>query len=273
MAADAAGNDLTAVGVPLTGALFFAPYGTTLPTPAEMFAYGFAPDAGAWTPLGLFKPDGGFEWTMEPEGDALTFYQFGYTLPNGLAKCELKVVLAQTDDIVRGVAYGKTPDAYGYLTIDAGGHATQYSLYALESFRNGVIRRRLAGTATVQTVKETKSEPGNPNAYEVVFKIDRDARLNNEHLGDALIPLDATPAPFVGSVLPAGQSVGEDVVISGRYFTGMTGVTIDGVAVVSPLLVSDAAIAATIPAGAAGASAVVVTTADGSSNSYSYTVV
>lgn len=80
--------------------------------------------------------------------------------------------------------------------------------------------------------------------------------------------------PQIISVLPAGQGVGDIVVIHGRYFTGATAVSIDGVAAFSgATVVDDRTIAVEIPVGAAGASAVTVTTPAGTSPALSYTVV
>lgn len=189
MAADSAGNDIAAVGLPVTGTVAAALKSavTTLPTPTELKSTSYALPV-AFSKLGLFTTDGGPEWTMEADGDPIEFFQMGYTIPSGLAKCELKVVLAQTDTTVIPIVYGKTPDANGYFTIDAGGHATVFTLYEEVIFKNGVIRRRVAGHATVKSVKEIKAERGAVLGYEVTFNVDRDSRLNNEHLGQCLIP-------------------------------------------------------------------------------------
>lgn len=54
--------------------------------------------------------------------------------------------------------------------------------------------------------------------------------------------------PVIESITPAGQAIGEHVYIEGVRFTGLTGITIDSEAVVSPVLVNDGLIDATIPA-------------------------
>lgn len=86
-------------------------------------------------------------------------------------------------------------------------------------------------------------------------------------------PVNDDAAPGIVSITPAGQSIGEEVIIKGVGFTGMTGITIDGAAVVTPTLVDDRHIIAKIPVGAAGPAPVIVTTADGPSTALSYTVV
>jgi len=86
-------------------------------------------------------------------------------------------------------------------------------------------------------------------------------------------PVNEALVPGIVSALPAGQSVGEEIVIHGVAFTGLTGVTIDGIAVVTPQLVDDRNIIAKIPVAAAGAAAIIVTTAEGASTAVNYTVV
>lgn len=79
--------------------------------------------------------------------------------------------------------------------------------------------------------------------------------------------------PGIITALPAGKSVGDYLQIHGRNFTGMTGVTIDGIAVVAPELVDDRNIIAKVPVAAAGSAPIVVTTPEGASVARAYTVV
>lgn len=189
MAADAQGNDILAVGVPITGSLGFAPGGTTLPTPAEGGDPAFTLPV-AFKKAGLFKEDGGFEWTLEADGDPITFMQEGYSIPSGLANADLVATLAQYDERVRQLAWGKTPDANGFITIDAGGHALEFVIFTEEIFKNGVIRRRVA-EVSVRSVKVDKTERGTPNGTAITFRAKRHPSLNNEHIGEWLIAPDA----------------------------------------------------------------------------------
>lgn len=192
MTADAQGNDILAVGVPVTGFLGFAPSGTTLPTPTE----GADPDfvlPVAFKKAGLLKEDGGFEWTLEADGDPIVFWQDGYSIPSGLANATLAATLAQYDETVRQLAYGKTPDANGYITIDAGGHALEFVVFTEEIFKNGAIRRRVA-ECTVKTAKVDKSERGSVNGTALEFGAKRSPRLNNEHIGEWWIPAETAAA-------------------------------------------------------------------------------
>lgn len=77
--------------------------------------------------------------------------------------------------------------------------------------------------------------------------------------------------PTITSVLPSGETVGEMVVITGQFFTGTTGITMDGETVVEYEIISDSTIAMTIPASVTGAADVVVTNATGASDAYAYT--
>ena len=85
--------------------------------------------------------------------------------------------------------------------------------------------------------------------------------------------LAAPGVPVIASVTPAGQSVGKQVLISGTGFASMVSGTIDGAAIVSYTVVDDRNLVATIPAGAVGASNVIITNSAGASAALSYTVV
>lgn len=188
MAADANGNDITAVAVPVTGNLGVAPFGTTFPTPVEGAAADLVLDP-SFKKLGLVKTDGGPQWAWAANGDPITFWQSGYSIPTGLADVTLTVSLAQTDETVRSIIYGKTADANGYITVDGGGNATQYVLFTEEIFKNGVIRRRVAPNAQVTSVTEDQSTQGDVLGYQVVFTIDRSDLVDGEHFGEWLIPV------------------------------------------------------------------------------------
>lgn len=87
--------------------------------------------------------------------------------------------------------------------------------------------------------------------------------------------------PTITSILPAGESIGEHVTITGTRFmaggvaivTGASGVTVGGVNATDYTVVSKTQIVATIPAGTSGAEDVVVTNTTGASAATSYTVV
>lgn len=274
MAADSFGNDVTAVGVPVTGHIGIAPFGTAVPTPSAGASRTLSLAATYKLP-GLLTEDGGFEWSMEADGDPIVFWQEGFSLPSGLANVELKVKFAQTDDIVRSIIRGKTADVNGYITIDGGGTSAKYVIFTEEIFKNGVIRRRVAANVSISTVAEDKSERGSVLGYEVTFKIDRSAELANEHIGEWLIPAatSVTTIPTISAVegTPNPAGAGEMVTITGTAFATASAVTFAGTAASDFDVVSATQIDAVLPAGAAGPVSVVVTNPVGPSAPFSYT--
>ena len=187
MPADSFGNDVSAVGVPVTGHMGVAPFGTAVPTPVEGAATTYVLPVAYQLP-GLLTEDGGFEWSMEADGDPIEFWQEGFSIPSGLANVTLKVKYAQTDETVRGIIRGKTADANGYITIDGGGTSAKYVIFTEEIFKSGLIRRRVAANASIESVSEDKSERGSVLGYEVVYSIARSPELANDHIGEWLIP-------------------------------------------------------------------------------------
>lgn len=198
MAADSQGNDITAVGIPISGSVGIAPSTTALLTPEAGAEYDLEL-AAAFRKLGLFTEDGGHTWTLEADGDPIVFYQDGYSIPSGLANATLVVKLAQYDALAQELLSGAVPDANGYILIDAAGHSTEYRLFSEEIFKNGVIRRRQAGKATITGVAVDQSTRGEVNGMEVTFKIDRSADLSNNHLGEWLIKPGTGVAQGAGS--------------------------------------------------------------------------
>jgi hypothetical protein len=188
MTADASGNDILAVGVPLGGFIGVGPFGTTLPDPED----GADPDLVvnvAIKKLGLLKTDGGPQFAWAADGDPLEFWQPGYTIPTGLANVTLTLSAAEAlADQVRAIVAGATPDANGYTEIDGGGHATQYVIFTAEIFKSGAIRRRAAANATLQSTTEDQSTRGDILGEQLVFKIDRSPVFNNNHFGEWVLP-------------------------------------------------------------------------------------
>jgi hypothetical protein len=270
MAADAFGNDVTAVGVPVAGFLGYAPAGTTFPTPAGGVSTSLSLDP-AFQKIGLIVEDGGFQWTEEPNGDPITFWQDGYSIPSGLANVQLVAKAAQYNEIVRKVTYGQTADANGYITIDGGGHADVYVLFTEEIFANGVIRRRVAPSCTVTGVKRDQSARGQANGTELTFTVARTSLLGNKHIGEWLIPAPAQAVANVTAATPTAAAAGTLVTITGTGFTAATGVKFGATAALLFIVDSDTQIRAVVPPGTAGAANVTVQNAAGNSNSLTYT--
>ena len=269
MTADAFGNDVTAVGIPVTGFLGFAPADTIFPSSVEGAAPAFTLPV-AFKKAGLLTEDGGFEWTLEPDGDPIKFWQEGYSIPSGLANVTLVAKLAQYDAIVRELAYGKTADANGYITIDGGGHATEFVAFTEEIFKNGVIRRRIA-EVTVTGIAIDKSERGSVNGTQITFSARRSAELGNEHIGEWLIAATSAVVPTVTGALPADAVAGSEVTITGTDFIGASEVKFGASNAASFAVDSATQIRAIMPPGAVGAANITVTTGAGTSAAFTYT--
>ncbi|QYF98908.1 hypothetical protein [Microbacterium sp. PAMC21962] len=163
MTADAEGNDLGAVGVPITG------FAAVQLTGGPSFV---SSAAGAATPLvlpagyqkvGLFKVDGGPQDGGDA-GDKIEFFQQGYKL-SGDDQPTVQINLAQFDALVRKLLTGQTPDANGMVTIKALTPDTVFPLFVATKFKNGWSRRRngLARISAVEIDKETRGEVNGRN--------------------------------------------------------------------------------------------------------------
>lgn len=187
MAADSAGNDILAVGIPITGLFGFAPTGTTLPTAVE----GNDPDyvlPVAFKKAGLAKVDGGPQMAWAASGDPIEFWQAGYSIPSGLADVTFTATYAQTDPFIRELIYGIVPDANNMIIVDGGGHSVEKILWTEEIFKNGAIRRRCAPKTGIKSVTEDKSTRGEVLGYTVVHEIKRSALYANKHFAEWVIP-------------------------------------------------------------------------------------
>lgn len=184
--ADAAGNTLARVGVPVTGKAAIAPFGTTIPTPEQGKAPALELDQ-AFKTLGLRTTDGAPEYTLEADGDPIEFYEDGYQIPSGKGKATVVMKLAETSDLVRELIAGKKPDANGYIEYDAAGHATRYVLYTENVYKNGVVERRIAPNVQITSVKEDKPERGSVRGYEVTFTLATSQAVGGKHFGEWLI--------------------------------------------------------------------------------------
>ena len=200
MAADQAGNDVTLVGIPVTGFMAYAiGHEVAIPTPVE----GKAPTvtlAQGFVKVGLLTEDGGFEWDEEPDGDPIVFWQDGYQVPTGKGNATLKFTTAENSAVARKLRTGTTPDANGYLTVDAGGTKPKITVYTEEIYANGAIRRRVA-RGQVSTAKVAKSERGSVQGTEFEISALKHADFTSTdnptggHYGEWVINPDAVVVP------------------------------------------------------------------------------
>jgi hypothetical protein len=185
--ADSAGNDITLVGVAVTGAIAIAPFGTTLPTALELMDDEYTLPV-AFKKIGLVKNGSGPQLAWGPTGDPIEFWQAGYEIPSGDADATLTVTAAEAlSPIVREIVAGAAVAA-GITDVDAGGHATQYVVYTEEIFKTGAIRRRVNANSTLRSTTEDQNNRGEVVGQQLVFAYGVSAEHGNKHFREAVIP-------------------------------------------------------------------------------------
>ena len=126
---------------------------------------------------------------------------------------------------------------------------------------------------------------GGPEAFQglAIISVDRandgvkDADAQTYSLmGDGVLlaitnPGVAATAPTIISASPSGAGVGAQVALSGSAFTGLTTLTIGGVAVPTRTVLSDQSVVFVVPAGSAGSAPIIATNAVGASAAFAYT--
>lgn len=209
MAADAEGNDIGAVGVPITG---FAAVQLP-PTTGDFTPLFVDSEEGAATPLtlptgyvkvGLFTQDGGPQEGGDA-GDAIEFFQQGYKAP-GDDQPNIVITLAEFSAIVRRLTTGQTPDENGMIVVKGLTPDHTFPLFVATRFKNGWSRRR-NGFARISAIEVSQETRGEVNGRAVTF----DWIFNDEIGGfyrDWLVP----PAGSGAQTLTATQSqIGQPV--------------------------------------------------------------
>jgi hypothetical protein len=118
------------------------------------------------------------------------------------------------------------------------------------------------------TVSKTRQNTG-PGGEIELFGFTLSGKGSYEEIANPFTGWGAT-APLVAAVTPEGAAEGDLVTISGSGLLGATSVTIGGVEV-EFLPISAATVVASVPAGVAGSTPVIVTTPGGASTAFSYT--
>ena len=159
MAADAAGNDLSAVGIPITGflAVCFEVTQANVLDDKKLGEAKIGLEASKWKYAGLFKDDGGIEPGSESE-DAVEFFQQGYQL-NGLRTDTIKVSLAEDNPVVRRLVKGQEPNSDGVIYADSSNPDQTFLALSMTEFKNGAQERR-HGLARVSEIEVDKEERG-----------------------------------------------------------------------------------------------------------------
>ncbi|APZ81754.1 hypothetical protein NCPPB3778_12 [Rathayibacter phage NCPPB3778] len=166
MSADSQGNDLAAVGIPVTGLAAFAPLDVA--NVVAKAALGAAPLVlpTAFKKLGLYKEDGGPQDSRD-SGDAIKFFQKGYQL-SGEDERSVVIGLAEQNANVLSLIEGRTPDANGVIEVSSSLPDNQFILLVVTKYRNGREVRRI-GAARVTSVEPDQQERGSVEGAAVTF--------------------------------------------------------------------------------------------------------
>ncbi|NMW88051.1 hypothetical protein [Mobiluncus curtisii] len=203
MAADKQGNDLSKVGIPVTGGVAVQLDGTPVfLTPEEGKKTPLQVPA-AYTYIGLITEDGGPEETAEG-GDAIKFWQDGYTL-TGSDTLKVAVELAEMNPTVQNLITGKTPDANGCIKIDSAHSNKKYPLFVGIEYKNG-MQRRMNGMASIESVEVGQSSRGEVTGRKVTFTWEREPAIGNAYYLEWWINADGTPMTKETTPVSGGAS-------------------------------------------------------------------
>lgn len=195
MTADSQGNDLEAVGVPITGVAAFAPIAAeNVIEKADLGASPLVLPVAAKR-LGLFKVDGGPAPARET-GDAIEFFQKGYTLA-GDGTRSVVVSLAEQNPNVQALIEGAEPDENGVIEVSSSLPDNRFIFYTVTRYRSGKEKRQ-EGVASVTAVEPDQQTRGEVEGQAVTFTWQEDPLFNN--------------APFWqwGPAVPGAPVPGED---------------------------------------------------------------
>lgn len=166
MAADEQGNDLGAVGVPITGLASFAPVDmTNRIAEADLGASPLVVPAGHKR-LGLYKTDGGPQDGWDTD-DAIEFFQKGYTL-SGDGTRSVQISVAEDNDNVLALTEGIAPDENGIIKVSSSLPDNLFILLVVTRYRNGKERRR-EGVASLTAVEPDQEERGSVAGKKLTF--------------------------------------------------------------------------------------------------------
>lgn len=175
MTADAVGNDLDAVGVPITGLAAFAPVAAeNVIAKNELGASPLVLPA-AFKRLGLYKQDGGPADTRDSD-DAIEFFQTGYAIA-GNGTRTVQIGLAEQNPAVQELIEGATPDTNGVIEVSASLPNNRFILFVTTRYRNGKEKRRI-GVANITAVEPDQQERGSVEGSKVTFTWREDDLFN-----------------------------------------------------------------------------------------------
>ena len=180
MTEDTNGFNISEVLQPVSAKTWVAPTSTALWTRANVINASFAPASPA-VQLPLYTEDGGPEWKNEDDGDAIEFFQDGYSIPSGLSNVTLTITYAGIDDTLRALQ-GESVDADGYGIVQGGSSATEWRVFHQGIYKapgiDGLIVWNRSGTAKA-TVTENQETRGEVKSYTVEFTFKSDLTALN----------------------------------------------------------------------------------------------
>lgn len=215
MAADEQGNDLGAVGVPITGLAAFAPLAQA--NVIGKAVLGASPLAlpAAYRRLGLYKVDGGPAPARESE-DPILFFQIGYSLA-GQGTRTVTITLAEQNQTVQELIEGATADANGVIEVSSSLPDNRFILFTSTSYRNK-MQKRQNGVASITAVELDQQERGSVEGAAVTFTWQEHEYFNGAPFwqwGPALpggaVPVTGVTAGAPGSFTPSGATAPADL--------------------------------------------------------------
>lgn len=158
---DAAGNDLSAVEIPLGGAIIFVEYKEANKITAESMAetvkdVKLPEDYKSDNYLGLIKQDAAFQDSRDAD-DATEFFQSGYSIP-GSPTLSTAFTVAENNRHLRRITLGE-PDENGVYKVDDIIQPDKWCAYQEEALKGGRVRRR-AGVVQITGNEPEQSERG-----------------------------------------------------------------------------------------------------------------
>jgi hypothetical protein len=176
MAADSQGNDLDAVGVPITGLAAFAPVASGNVIEKEDLGASPLVLPVAAKRLGLFKVDGGPAPSRDT-GDAIEFFQKGYTLA-GDGTRGVVITLAEQNADVQALLEGAEHDANGVIEVSSSLPDNRFILYTVTRYRNGWEKRQ-EGVASITSIEPDQQTRGEVEGAAVTFTWQEDPLFND----------------------------------------------------------------------------------------------
>lgn len=176
MTADSQGNDLGAVGIPITGLAAFAPVEVANVIDKAKLGVNPLTLPAAYKRLGLYKSDGGPSESREG-GDAIEFFQKGYSFA-GDGTRTVVIGLAEQNPTVQALLEGAEPDTNGVIEVSSSLPSNRFILLVVTRYRNGTEKRRI-GVASITAIEPDQQERGSVEGANVTFTWQEDPLFNN----------------------------------------------------------------------------------------------